>query len=414
MYIHKFSVSNFMCHHDTEIRLYPITVLVGPNGAGKSALFDSLLNFSMVARGRLSNAFGPGPFSFQSTRYRGAQQTERITFEAEIGLDSEQLERIQYSVSYLQNGWENDHPEFEIMNERLMRLPAGREIYSRDKHQKSDIGKAIQLMKDKSVFASANKVAEDVPNSWDEIFQHCTRHIQRMNRWRLEPYHLSQPSRLPSSPEDSSDSPSLWIDYQGEDLATVLFFLSENDPERLEKISVKMRELDPAFDRFEFNYVGINRIGFSCAYSDARRAVPAARLSTGSLTFIGLIALTLLPSRPALMMIEEPENGLTPHAVSVFYRALKEMVYSSGFQTQVIVSSHSPYVICEAWNGESRDFIYQVGLSEGRSLVRPLPELIEEHGIHLQKERKQPGESKTRERLGLNLAEALMNGFYQT
>jgi hypothetical protein len=35
------------------------------------------------------------------------------------------------------------------------------------------------------------------------------------------------------------------------------------------------------------------------------------------------------------MLMEEPENGLTPAAIEHFYSAV-----------------HSPFVMCEAWNGE--------------------------------------------------------------
>ena len=52
MFIRKFRVRNYMVHQDTSIELQPLTVLVGPNGGGKSALFDAMLNFSMLARGK--------------------------------------------------------------------------------------------------------------------------------------------------------------------------------------------------------------------------------------------------------------------------------------------------------------------------------------------------------------------------
>lgn len=94
MYIRRFTARNFLCHQESTLKLFPITVLVGPNGGGKSALFDALINFSMVSRGRLASAFGPGPFSFQATRFRGAAPTERIGFEAELAINSKATEGL--------------------------------------------------------------------------------------------------------------------------------------------------------------------------------------------------------------------------------------------------------------------------------------------------------------------------------
>ena len=59
-------------------------------------------------------------------------------------------------------------------------------------------------------------------------------------------------------------------------------------------------------------------------------------------------------------MIEEPENGLTPQAVKSFYAAVRALAYNQNVEqrSQILLSSHSAFVMCEAWNGEDRDFIH--------------------------------------------------------
>src|SRR5438445_127097 len=84
MYIREFSVKNYLVHKNTKIALSPITVFVGPNGGGKSAFFDAILNFSMVARGNVKQAFGPYPYSFAATKYHGASPLARISFEVSM------------------------------------------------------------------------------------------------------------------------------------------------------------------------------------------------------------------------------------------------------------------------------------------------------------------------------------------
>ncbi|MGH7393095.1 MAG: AAA family ATPase [Candidatus Rokuibacteriota bacterium] len=150
------------------------------------------------------------------------------------------------------------------------------------------------------------------------------------------------------------------IGYRGEDLAATLYHLSETRDRALESIREKVKLIDPHFTDFEFNTVGTDRIGFSAVYSDPRQTVPSVRLSAGTLVYIGLIALVTTSNRPPVLMVEEPENGLTPQAVKAFYESVRALANNEdpAQRSQVLISSHSPFVICEAWNGEDRDFIY--------------------------------------------------------
>ncbi|MGH9465935.1 MAG: AAA family ATPase, partial [Terriglobales bacterium] len=81
MYLHEFTVRNYMIHSETHIAPSPITVLVGSNGGGKSALFDAILNFSMLSRGSLRQAFGHYPYSYAATKCRRAAPYERVGFD---------------------------------------------------------------------------------------------------------------------------------------------------------------------------------------------------------------------------------------------------------------------------------------------------------------------------------------------
>src|SRR5271165_6730206 len=102
MYIREFSVKNYLVHKNTKIALSPITVFVGPNGGGKSAFFDAILNFSMVARGNVKQAFGPFPYSFAATRYHGASALARISFDVLMSRTAGSAGSLQYQVDYSQ------------------------------------------------------------------------------------------------------------------------------------------------------------------------------------------------------------------------------------------------------------------------------------------------------------------------
>ena len=107
-------------------------------------------------------------------------------------------------------------------------------------------------------------------------------------------------------------------------------------------------------------------------------------------------------------MIEEPENGLTPQALKLFYQIVRSLALNDDLasRSQVLISSHSPFVICEAWNGEDRDFISQVKVEGGKAIVRKFSEVIAEQEIHLAIK---DGERK---HLSLKTAENVMSGYW--
>jgi predicted ATPase len=72
-----------------------------------------------------------------------------------------------------------------------------------------------------------------------------------------------------------------------------------------------------------------------------KSAVPASRLSDGTLHFLCLLAILLHPEPPPLVCIEEPELGLHPDAVS----ALGELLIDASTRTQLIVTTHSDALI---------------------------------------------------------------------
>ncbi len=405
LFLRSLTIKNYMVHQETELVLQPLTVFVGPNGGGKSALFDALLNFSMVSRGNLRQAFGPYPYSFHATRYRSASKVSKIGFRVEMARSHTSPDSILYELDYAQTGTADDAPQFNIAHERVTKLPSNEVLFDRHNPDKYSITKVVDLANDRSILAALRYAKnQGEVQGVDELLDYCTQQISRFNRFRLDPSILSQASRLP----DPSGEVSPRLGHHGEDLAAVLYHLDEKSDPALEMIRERVKQIDPAFTDFDFITVGTERIAFSMEYSDARQLVPASRLSAGTLTFVGLVALVATSQRPPVLMIEEPENGLTPQAIEQFYKAVRELALHEDEtkRSQVLMSSHSPFVICEAWNGEDRDFVYQVKVDSGRALVRKFSEVVSAHGIQLSKSK-----HEGRTILGLANAKEVMSGY---
>lgn len=70
-------------------------------------------------------------------------------------------------------------------------------------------------------------------------------------------------------------------------------------------------------------------------------AVPATRLSDGTLRYLCLLAILLDPSPPPLICIEEPETGLHPDILPT----IVELLVEASQRTQLIVTTHSETLI---------------------------------------------------------------------
>ena len=407
MYIHEIAVRNYSIHKDTQIQLSPITVLVGPNGSGKSALFNALLNFSMLSRGNIGQAFGQGPYSYRATKYRGASPISRIGFDVLLSIKKDSNERLRYRIDYAQRERENaETAVFDIFTEKLDSISDKRVLFNREDPDASPLKAAIPFVTaDTGIFAAIRKSALASPDAGiPPVVLECAKQISRFNRFRLDSHNLSAPSFLP----DLSAVEAPRIDYEGENLAGALYYMNETAHPRMKAIRDSVREALPGFEDFEFNTVGAQRIGFSMRFTDQRGTIAAARLSDGQLLLVGLMVLIHSENRPPVLLIEEPENGLTATVQRVFYKAVRHLAFDDvgGDQSQVLISSHSPFILCEAWNGEDREFIHQVKVEDGRAVVRRFSDAIATQGIHLAKDAQ-----GQRTQLGLKTAEELMSGY---
>jgi predicted ATPase len=406
VFIRHFTVKNFKIHKDTSLSLFPITVFVGPNSGGKSAIFDALINFSMVCRGNLSEAFNQYPYSFEALRHHGASSSARIRYEAQLALEANSNDSLYYTIEFSQNAGTSDEPTYSIHNEELK---SGTHVYFSRSDDICDLpGLGNLQTAGRSIFGSLRRAA--AAGEWNDTFaagaplvQHCAKEISRIGRYRLDPTLLAQPGRVFDIEPGATESQyAPRVAYRGADLASVLYYLSETQSPILENIVEIVAEAITGFAGFEFNHVGSDRIGFAARFIDKRGAVVAPNLSDGCLSMIGLVTLALTAVKPSVLCVEEPENGLTPKATRVFYRTIRTLAQAEPVseRTQILLSSHSPFVIVDAWNGSERDFIYQCHPSEGMARVSKFSDVVKEGGV-----------LRSDGTLGLALAEQVMDGF---
>jgi hypothetical protein len=104
-------------------------------------------------------------------------------------------------------------------------------------------------------------------------------------------------------------------------------------------------------------------------------------LSAGTLSLIGWLTLLMRGDRQPVMMLEEPELGLTPRSTQAVYEAAREAATSSTERSQLLLTSHSPRVLSWAASDWGTDQVYVVEPSGGAASVVTYKDALSRPGI---------------------------------
>lgn len=402
MQIASLRVQNFVSHGNTDLSaLGRITVLVGPNGSGKSSVFEAIRTFSRVLIGPVSQAFGPPPFSFDDKLFRGADR-KAIRFDATLN-DPDYPATVTYSIEIGYTGKEILGSPPSILSE-VVKLDEA-VVFDRASRKLEVPGlQWDNVSPHMSFLATIRSIVRNPDMQIPVVLASLARKAGSVVNYRLEPRELSRPSQEPDL-----DSP-MRVGYEGENLAACLFWLNEKYPETLRGIVADIQNVAPALRGISFNSIGVDRVGYVFEYDDSRHRVLAANASSGTLLLLGLITLLKWPTRPAIACIEEPETGLTPDAVRLFFRLLCDAAGTkeASSRTQFLFSSHSPFVLVDAWNllSNDRSFIKRFHVADGCTHVDDIESIIHRGDWGGMLKRDHTG----RAILGLKTAEELMCG----
>jgi predicted ATPase len=101
-----------------------------------------------------------------------------------------------------------------------------------------------------------------------------------------------------------------------------------------------LRRFLPRFQRVS-TLVESGTVQFFLHEEGLYKPIPATRLSDGTLRFLAMSALLLMPTPPPLVCLEEPELGLHPDALAL----VAELLVAASARTQVIVTTHSDALV---------------------------------------------------------------------
>ena len=166
---------------------------------------------------------------------------------------------------------------------------------------------------------------------------------EHLLRWRL--YHFLDTSASSPIKKTVAVDDNDFLRHDGSNLAAFLYYLREEHGRSYEMIRRTVQLVAPFFDDFFLKPLKRNKdtIRLRWWHRGSDDYFDAASLSDGSLRFIALATLLLQPIelRPSVILLDEPELGLHPAAITILASLIKQV----STETQIVVATQSPLIL---------------------------------------------------------------------
>ena len=345
--IDKIHVEGFKSLRSMDLTLRNLNVLIGPNGVGKSnfvSLFR-LLNQLIEKRLQVHVAASGGA---DALLHFGRKATEKIS--------------IEIAFSDMVNGYSCV----------LEPTDEGKVFFSEEEVSFHDRLKYPSPFRQ---YLGAGHLETRLLNQGGKIAEWV---IKAMKSWRVYHFHDTSSEARVKQAADLHDNRILRGDASN--LAAFLFKIRETSPAHYRNVVDAVRMVAPFFDDFILQPLELNaeKIRLEWQEKDQDSSFGPGALSDGTLRFICLATLLLQPVLPTTILLDEPELGLHPYAITL----LAELLRGAATKTQVIASTQSVSLV----NQFEPDDIIVVERNEGQSVFKHLEptamqDWLEDYGL---------------------------------
>ncbi len=303
----ELKVKNFKSIRDQTLRLGPLNVFIGGNGSGKSNLVGVFHFLNRVVSGDLQNYTGETGGA-DSILHFGRKQSPSLSIE---------LEFVQGNDA---NGYSLE----------LRPTAEDRFIFSSETFWFHDRKYPNPLTN----FLGSGHSETLIPQS-DEYIARYVR--GDLDSYRIYHFHDTSSSARVKQTGNVDDNRRLQTDAGN--LAAFLYLLDQKHPGHFQNIEDTVRQIAPFFEGFRLKPTELNpdKIRLEWKEKGSESYFNAQALSDGTLRFICLATLLLQPIMPAVILLDEPELGLHPAAISL----LADLLESATQRTQVLVATQS-------------------------------------------------------------------------
>ena len=326
-----------------DLPMEPLNVLIGPNGSGKSNLLEAVSLFHAAPRGITES------ISVREWLWKGPEALDSIVLEAIV--DYPPIMTLQHSLTLRGMGVHTAVTD-ESVEPSPSVGPEGMAYYRSaavsGRVWKNEQTGVFEFPKDH--MQERSLVSLTTPNQLG--LWHLKEQYSRIRLYRNWSFGPDAKLRQPCSAHARSE----FLDEGGENLPLVLSHLHGAHKQRLLEA---LRKLFDGIVDVRCPVTG-GTVGLFLEEAGGR-AIPATRLSDGTLRYLCLLAILLHPEPPPLICIEEPELGLHPDLLPT----LSDLMQETSERTQLIVTTHSDVlvdaltdrpesvVVCEKHDGQT-------------------------------------------------------------
>ncbi len=297
-----------------KLKLGAINVVIGPNGSGKSNFIGVFSFLHAIREGHLQDYVIKAGGADKVLHF-GTKVTKKLQIRVSF-----QDERNQYEINLQPTDADELVPESEVVC-FWDKLAFPSKPYSEG-------------------LARAGKEAGISAQKCTKIASYVRDHL---DRWRL--YHFHDTSSTSPMKKTADVNDNRYLRPDGSNLAAFLYYLRQKHETAYSLIRRTVQRVAPFFDDFQLEPQKLNpeKIRLEWRHKGSEAYFDAPALSDGTLRFIALATLLLQPERyrPSVILVDEPELGLHPYAITL----LASLIKQASVKTQVIISTQSPFLL---------------------------------------------------------------------
>lgn len=281
--VERVQIQNYGCIRDVTLELTPLHALIGPNDSGKSTVLSAL---------RMLTTLAAGPFG-------------NVSDSGRLGQALGQNRTFAFNATTAGHTWNINKTADGKLHEILVPGPSGPLSHN-----------------------DGSLLLRSVPD--------LRRRLAGSTLLRLEPDELRKPTQL-----IPDGTPLRFTNEFGSGLPALYDAIVTRNMPAFVEISTRLRELFPTVKSLHLKNPSSGTKALGVQLNDGSE-VPAEFMSEGMLYYLAYAILPHLEST-AMLLIEEPENGLHPARIREVMTVLKEISQ----KVQVVLATHSPLVVNE-------------------------------------------------------------------